>query len=132
VPIKSDRETTDADLKNRHLLLIGRPETNSVIARFRTALPVTLGRQSFTVRGETYAHALSGVLAAAENPLNPRYSIVVAAGLSAASTLRIAPQLGRGGMTAEVVVYPQGAAAKGLVVAKKEAARGAATSTGTR
>ncbi len=132
VPIKSDREATDADLKNRHLLLIGRPETNSVIARFRTALPVTFGRQSFTVRGETYAHANSGVLAAAENPLNPRYSIVVAAGLSAASTLRTAPQLGRGGMTAEVVVYPQSAVAKGLVVAKKEGARGAATTTGTR
>ena len=28
VPVKSDREVTDDDLKNHHLLLVGRPETN--------------------------------------------------------------------------------------------------------
>ena len=94
VPVKSDREVSDDELKNHHVLLIGRPETNRVVARFRTALPVAFGSQSFTVRGETYAHANSAVIVAAENPLNVRYSIVVAAGLSAASTLRTAPQLG--------------------------------------
>jgi hypothetical protein len=123
VPVKSDREATEADLKSRHVLLIGRPDTNSIVARFRTALPVRFGSQSFQVRGETYAHANSGVLVAAENPLNSRYSMVVAAGLSAAATLRTAPQLARGGMTAEVVVYPHAAAAKGLIVPAKEAAR---------
>jgi hypothetical protein len=135
VPLKSDRETTEGDLKDRHVLLIGRPDTNSVVARFRAALPVTFGSQSFTVRGETYAHADSAVIAAAENPLNRRYSVVVTAGLSAAATLRTAPQLARGGMTAEVVVYPHGAAAKGLVVPVKDSARevgDGTTKTGTR
>src|SRR5262249_17843996 len=68
VAIKSDREATDNDLKSHHVLLIGRPDTNSVVARFRSALPVTFGRQSFAVRGETYAHANSPVAAAAGWP----------------------------------------------------------------
>jgi hypothetical protein len=120
VTVKSDREATEDDLKNHHVLLIGRPETNSVVARCRTALPVTFGRQSFVVRGETYAHANSAVIVAAENPLNSRYSVVVVAGLTPAATLRTAPQLARGGSSAEVVVYPSGAAARGLVVPAKE------------
>ena len=94
VPVKSDREVTKDELKNHHLLLVGRPDTNSVVARFRAALPVAFGSQSFAVRGETYAHMNSGVIAAAENPLNVRYSLVVAAGMSPASTLRVAPQPG--------------------------------------
>jgi hypothetical protein len=120
VAIKSDREATEDDLKTHHVLLIGRPDTNSVVARFRAALPVTLGRQSFAVRGETYAHANSAVVAAAENPLDKRYSVVVVAGMSAASTLRTASQLAHGGMTAEVIVYPSGATPKGMVVPVKE------------
>jgi len=122
VPIKTDREVSADDLKTHHLLLIGRPDTNAVVARFRAALPVTFGGQSFAVRGETYAHANSGVIAAAENPLNTRYSLVVVAGLSAASTRNTAPHLARGGMSAEVVVYPSGAAIRGLVVPAKEIA----------
>jgi hypothetical protein len=117
VPVKGDRDVTQDDLKNHHLLLVGRPDTNSVAARCRAALPVTFGGQSFAVRGETYAHADSGVIVAGENPLNPRYSVVMAAGLSAAPTMRMATQLARGGTSAEVVVYPSGAASRGLVVA---------------
>jgi hypothetical protein len=131
VVVKSDREATDDDLKNHHLLLIGRPDSNSVVARVRTALPVTFGRQSFAVRGETYGHANSAVIAAAENPLNKRYSVVVAAGLNAASTLRVANQLAGLGTTAEVVVYPSGAAARGMVVPAREAPE-AAGGAGTR
>ncbi len=116
VAVKSDRDVSDDELKNHHVLLIGRPETNSVVARFRSAFPLTFGTQSFTVRGETYAHANSGVLVVAENPLNNRYSVVVATGLSAASTLKTASQLARGSANAEVVVYPSGSAARALVV----------------
>ncbi|HEX5268833.1 MAG TPA: C45 family autoproteolytic acyltransferase/hydrolase, partial [Gemmataceae bacterium] len=82
VPVKSDREATDEDLKTHHLVLVGRPGTNGALARLRLALPVTFGGQSFAVRGETYAHMGSGVLVAAENPRDGRYSVVVAAGMS--------------------------------------------------
>jgi hypothetical protein len=119
VAVRSDRDVTEEELKSHHLLLIGRPDTNAVTARFQGALPVTYGSQSFTVRGETYAHAGSAVIAAAENPLNPRCSVVAAVGLGAASTLRTAPQLARGGASAEVIVQVSGAAPRGLVTSAK-------------
>ena len=117
VPIKADKDVTDADLKDRHLLLIGRPDSNRCVARFKDALPVTFGSRSFTVRKDCYAHAKSAVVAAAENPLNPRYSMVVIAGLDASSTLKTAPALVRGGMgQAEVVVVPNGERPRNLVI----------------
>jgi hypothetical protein len=117
VPIKADRDVTDVDLKEHHLLLIGRPDSNRCVARFRAALPITFGSRSFTVGKECYAHANSAVLAAAANPLNPRYSLVAVAGLDAASTLRAAPVLANAeGHEAEVVVLANGERPRNLVV----------------
>jgi hypothetical protein len=123
VPVKSDKEVTDADLKTHHLLLIGRPDNNAVVARFRDALPVTFGPRSITAGGETYAHADSAVLAAAENPLDKRYSVVVVAGLTAAATLRAEPALAQGWQAAEAVVLPHGGSPKPLVLPAKELVR---------
>jgi hypothetical protein len=117
VPIKTDKEVTEAELKTRHLLLIGRPDSNTFVERFRKDLPVTFGVRSFTVNGDTYAHAGSAVLAAAPSPINARYSIVVVAGLEAASTLRAAPRLPYAA-TAEVVVLPNTAMSRALIVAR--------------
>jgi hypothetical protein len=115
VPIKSDGEVTAADLKKNHLLLIGRPDSNRLVERFRAALPISFGSRSFVVRGDTYAHAGSAVIAAAANPENPRYSMVAIAGLEANSTWTAAPKLPRLPI-AEVVVLPNGGSAKPLVV----------------
>ncbi len=121
VPIKSDQEVTEADLKDHHLLLIGRPDCNRYVDRVRSSLPVTFGPRSFQVRGETYAHPGSAVIAAAENPWNSRYSVVVLAGLSAESTRQIAAELlNRGRSAGEVVVRPAGKAAKALVVPARD------------
>jgi hypothetical protein len=114
VPVKADKDVSDEDLKNHHLLLVGRPDCNSVTQRCREALPVTFGSRSFVVREEAYAHAGSGVVAAAENPLNKRYSVVVAAGLSPAATLRVAPLLTQQRAT-EIVVFPNGGPARATV-----------------
>jgi hypothetical protein len=123
-PIKADREVTEDDLRTHHLLLIGRPDGNAVVARFREALPLTFGSRSFVVRGQAYAHPASAVIAAAANPANRRFAVVVIAGLSAASTLRAAPLLGsRAQRPAEVVVLPHGAAPRALVVPAKELVR---------
>ena len=51
--------------------------------------------------------------------MNARYSLVVAAGMSPAATLRVVPLLARGGANAEVVVYPSGATSRSLVVSAK-------------
>jgi hypothetical protein len=116
VPIKSDRDVTDDDLKTHHVILIGRPECNRLTARYRDALPVQFGPQSFTVRDAAYAHQGSAVVVAAENPLNKRFSLVVLAGLNGSSTLRTATQFMQLDRQAEVVVYPNGGAARALVV----------------
>lgn len=121
VPIKADTEVTDADLKSRHLLLIGGPDSNSLVARFRGKLPIAFGPRSFVVRAETYAHAGSAVCVAVENPLNPRYSMVVIAGLSADATWRAAPQLVEGShRTAEVLVFPHNQPARTYLLSVKD------------
>jgi hypothetical protein len=93
VPVKSEQEVTDDMLKGRHVLLIGRPNTSALAARFAQALPVAFGTGSFRLGSKAYAHPDSAVAAAAANPLDVRYSLVVIAGLSADSTLRTPPRL---------------------------------------
>jgi hypothetical protein len=124
VPIKSDKQVTDADLKANHLLLIGRPDSNALVARFRTNLPIQFGQRSFVVRGKTYANAGSAVVAAAENPLNKAYSLVVLAGLNAESTWNTpAAFLRQGRRAAEVLVLPSGGTGHALVVPARELVR---------
>ncbi len=109
VPVRADKDVSDDELRSRHVILIGRPDTNAAYARLKPGLPVTFGSRSFTVRDDTYAHADSAVLAAAENPLNPRYSLVAVAGMGPASTLRTAPKLAAWDQRpAEVVIYAPG------------------------
>ena len=124
VPIKKDSEATATDLKNNHLLLVGRPDSNSIVASFRDKLPLTFGFRSFEVRGEAFAHPESIVLAAAENPRNRRYSIVVIAGLSGSATLRAAPQFENSSLSyGEVVVLAHNQEERALVVPPRELIR---------
>ncbi len=121
VPVKKDRELTDEEARSHHLLLIGRPDSNPWVARFRAAWPIRFGSRSFTVGTDGYAHAESAVIAAAPNPRNGRFSVVVLAGLSAEAT-RGTPNhlLGRGGQGGEVVVIPHAGRTRTLVVPAKE------------
>ena len=77
IPVKSDVEVTEADLKNHHLLLIGRPASNAVTAKLAAAVPVKFQAGSFELRGETYGDVRTAVIAAGSNPHNARYSVVV-------------------------------------------------------
>jgi hypothetical protein len=124
VPIKSDTEVTEADLKSHHLLLIGRPDSNALVQRFRSAFPITFGSRSFTVRDKTYANAGSAVIAAAENPINRRFSVVVFAGMSAEATLNAPPTLlRRGQRPPEVLVLPYQQAAQAVVIPARDLVR---------
>src|SRR5207244_2791552 len=106
------------DLKTHHLLLIGRPDSNRVVERMQGAFPVAFGSRSFMASKTVYAHPGSAVIAAAANPENPRYSVVVIAGLEAYSTRMAAPRL-PSLQAAEVVVLPNGEAAKSLLLPAK-------------
>jgi hypothetical protein len=121
VPLRADTEVTQSELKTRHLLLIGRPDTNAVVKKFAKDLPISFGSRSFKVGQEVYAHPESGVLVAAENPTNRRFSMVVITGLDAASTLRTAPRIAaEKTLPAEVMILPHGAGARLHVLPAKE------------
>jgi hypothetical protein len=125
VPIKRDRDVGDDELKGRHLLLVGRPSTNTVARRFQDRLPATFGPRSVKVRDDLYAHPDTAVLVASANPLNKRYSLVVIAGLEAASTGRAVASWDKI-PAAEVVILRPGLQPRGRVVppvAKEKTAR---------
>ncbi|MEI6537289.1 MAG: hypothetical protein WCN98_18245, partial [Verrucomicrobiaceae bacterium] len=86
MPVRKDTEVTDDDMKECHVVVIGRPATNTVSAHFHDAWPVRFGLQSFEISRKVYAHAETSFIGAAENPLNPRYSMVLLAGLNSQGT----------------------------------------------
>ena len=101
-----DDELTDSDAKQHHLLLIGRPDSNAALARSANRLPIKFGPASFTLDGSTYANADTGVVVAAANPWNSRYSQVAIAGLSAAAIRQTVNRLPtRGGLEGEVFLH---------------------------
>ena len=110
VAIKSDTEVTEEELKSRHILLIGRPDTNACFSKLGKSLPVLYGTGSFVFKGHTYAHPFSGVIAAAENPLNPRFSVVAFSGLSATGSWNIVDTMSDrdGDDATEVLLVPMG------------------------
>lgn len=117
IPIKTDREVTDEDLKSHHLLVVGEPLTNSLLRRAAEKSPIRFGTQSFVVRGETYADHDSAVIAASENPWNPRFSVVAFAGLSARATHRIVDSLSpEEEMSPQIVLFPARRTTQRLVV----------------
>jgi hypothetical protein len=119
VPIKTDKEVSEADLQAHHLLLVGRPDCNSIVEKVRGSLPISFGSRSFQVGTESYAHPGSAVIVAGENTWNSRYSVVVLAGLSAEATLHAVPTFFQHDL-AEVVILPNKGRARRLVMPAKE------------
>src|SRR5262249_45928148 len=119
LPIKSDTSVGD-ELKSHHLILVGRPAANKITSQLAEALPVSFGPASFAVRGQTYANMESGVLCAGVNPVNPRFTIAVIAGNSAAATLAHAGALGGRNGLAEVKIFDPAGKAKQLLAPAPE------------
>ncbi len=109
VPIKADSAVTEEDLKDHHLLLVGRPDSNAISAKLSGNLPVQFTPGSFKVGDVVYGHARSSVIAAGSNPRNPRYSAVLFAGLGAESTWRCVDQMARRQREyIDILVWPAG------------------------
>jgi hypothetical protein len=90
IPLIPDTDCDAKRLASHHLLIVGEPQRNRWLVPAAAKSAVELGHQSFVVRGECYTNAASGVVVAAANPWNPRFSAVVFAGLSTAASHRIA------------------------------------------
>jgi hypothetical protein len=118
VPVKADHEVSQDEWKSHHVLLVGRPATNSASELAAKALPVAFGPASFSLIGETYAHPGSAVIASGDNPFNPRYEVVLYAGLGAEATRHCVEHLS--GRHAEVVVLAEGSSPRDIVVHKAE------------
>ena len=80
-------------------------------------LPVKFGPTSFTVDGDTFAHASSAVIAAGPNPRNRRYEVVAFSGNGAEATWRCVESLpGRHDEASNVLILPVGSKPRHLVV----------------
>lgn len=121
IPVVADRQLTSTVAKDRHLILIGRPDSNVWVEQVHQTLPIHFGHRSFSVIGEQYAHAGTAVLAATDNPHNTRYSVVVLAGLSADATART-PELlfAKGTHGADVLISAHGAKPRAIVSTAKK------------
>jgi len=91
---KADVDVTPSEIKDKNLLLIGRPEANSLVAKFQDQLPIKFGLRSFEVKGTTYASDKSAVVVSAAHPDHRQRCIVVLAGLSAEATWKLPNQIG--------------------------------------
>ena len=91
--IKADIEVTDDELRSHHVLLIGRPESNSRSGELARGLPVRFGPNSLEVRGRSWIDPATAVICAGPNPRNDRYSGVVFAGLGAEATWHVVQHL---------------------------------------
>ncbi|GAC1472237.1 MAG: hypothetical protein NVSMB9_19250 [Isosphaeraceae bacterium] len=117
VPILPDRDATSDALKDRHVLLIGRPDTNSAVLKLASNLPVKFGPASFVLRDETYAHPLTALIVAGPRPDDPRREVVLYAGLSAEATWRcVQANAKRDGAPAEVLLHQAGREPRLMVI----------------
>jgi hypothetical protein len=120
VPVLSDQDASGDAVKGKHLLLIGRPDTNSVIKGLDlSVLPsgVKFGQASFVVRGDTFANPHSSLIVASRKPEDPRYSIVIFAGLSADATWHCVEAIGTLDFEpSNVILSPAGGRARRLAL----------------
>ncbi len=77
LPVKRDTEVTEADVRDKHLILFGDPGSNSWIAKALPQLPVTWTRQEFELGGQTQtSHDHAPVLICASPLAANRYLVI--------------------------------------------------------
>ena len=89
-PIRKDFEVTDEDLRQKDVIFIGRPDTNSVLAAWSAGLGLDYHEDVFQMDGSTYADERDALLYAGKNPLDPRHMVLVVAGNDALRTVKLA------------------------------------------
>jgi dienelactone hydrolase len=80
IPIKSDNEITDADIRNNHLVLFGDPGSNKLIARVLAKSPLRWDAKSVRIGARTFEGDNQLLIAIYPNPLNPEKYVVINSG----------------------------------------------------
>jgi len=75
--VKKDIEVTEADIKSRHLMIIGSPQCNTLLERINDKLPIKIVGDAIVAGDREYRGKRVGVFMAVPNPLNPeKYAII--------------------------------------------------------
>ncbi|HJV49526.1 MAG TPA: C45 family autoproteolytic acyltransferase/hydrolase [Geothrix sp.] len=79
LPVKSDAETSDAELAARDLVIFGGPAENGLSARLQAdgKLPLEAGSGWFKWQGRTYGRPDDGLVVSLPNPWNPKRMLVL-------------------------------------------------------
>jgi hypothetical protein len=88
VPIFKDFDVTDELLWHRDVVFIGRPESNSALARWTEKLSLDYSSAAFRIDGKVHASEREGLILAATNPLDATHMILVVAGNDSLSTVK--------------------------------------------
>jgi hypothetical protein len=88
VPIYKDFEVSDALLRQRDVVFVGRPEANSALALWSTQLGLDYKGAVFTINGDVHASERQALILATENPLDGARMVLVIAGNDALSTVK--------------------------------------------
>lgn len=92
--ILKDNEVKPEAMKDKNLLLIGRPEANTITAKMQAQFPLSIGPRSFKVGDATYASDQTGLIVSGAHPENGQRCTVAFMGLSAESTWKLVSQMG--------------------------------------
>ncbi len=91
-PVFKDFEVTPESLRSRDVVLIGRPETNSALAAWKSAIHLPWEGTSFAFENKDHGAGDDGLVFAAANPLDGKHMVLVIAGNSPIETVRLASQ----------------------------------------
>jgi len=80
--VKDDKDVTDADMAQYHVVLFGDPGSNRVMARLLAKLPVKWTRQTVSLAGQDYPASENYPALIYPNPLHPANYVVLNTGLT--------------------------------------------------
>jgi hypothetical protein len=75
-------------LRHHEVVFIGRPESNSALARWSQKLGLDYHGAAFKINGKVHASEREGLILAARNPLDATRMVLVVAGNDALSTVK--------------------------------------------
>lgn len=87
VPVLKDFEATDALLAQHDVVFVGRPETNSALAKWANRIGLDYDGSVFKIKNEDHASENEALILAAANPADAKHMVIVAAGNSPLSTV---------------------------------------------
>jgi len=88
VPIYKDFEVTEDLLRHHDIVFVGRPESNSALARWSERLGLDYQGAAFKISSKVHASEREALILAARNPLDAARMVLVVAGNDALSTVK--------------------------------------------